>query len=629
MRHFIFVVMCAFVQLLFSGQVYALTIGFEELDSGGWAVGWSTSALFSVDQTESYNGTNSLKYANSNPASYSYPGYSLDLVEGKKYRISGWIKTQNISGTPANGAMIGLEYYDKNNNYLGGTYLAGPKGTTSWTKYEETTLNPTPAGTVRGQLICYVQNGMTGTAWWDDVAVVPDASVFCGMTTDVFRNEARCGQIGVKAGIYLSSVVSGVLYVKDSLGQTLITVSEYVIDSDSINFSFDCGSLEPAEYSLACNVSVSDGRTEESILKFRKLTNLCEIDEHRRLLINGEPFFPLGTYWGEVTSTDLQTYASSDFNCLIPYPRLTVAQMDMVKSYDLKVIYSLKDIYYGTAWCPAEIQSQDDEEPYITSTCSDIKNHSALIAWYVHDERPVTMLDRLTQRQNFMRTFDQDHPTWAVTDKLHEVGPLLPSYDIVGTDPYPIPMSPASEALRYTQSTVKSTFSSRPVWMVPQIFNWAVYFPNDPTLRAPTYQEMRAMAWQCIAGGANGLLFYSFFDLKKDPGTFQQRWSEVCSIATEVKQFIPVLLSIEATPQCTFSGSGKVGWRIQYKNGETYLFVVNGDSAPHYVEFAFSGNISSLANQLTGGSAVNVNSNNFNVTLAALEAAVYKIIFSQ
>jgi hypothetical protein len=74
----------------------------------------------------------------------------------------------------------------------------------------------------------------------------------------------------------------------------------------------------------------------------------CLIDQHRRLLVDGEPFFPLGMYWSSIKEDDLQIYAQSKFNCVMPYGSPNRQQMDLAERYGVRVIYSIKDWYAGS-----------------------------------------------------------------------------------------------------------------------------------------------------------------------------------------------------------------------------------------------------------------------------------------
>ena len=90
------------------------------------------------------------------------------------------------------------------------------------------------------------------------------------------------------------------------------------------------------------------------------------------------------------------------------------------------------------------------------------------------------------------------------------------------------------------------------------------------------------MAWQCVAAGANGLVFYSFFDLfkMKDRDPFEKRWADVCEMAEEIKRFIPVILSADPVPLVTCGNSASVETRIWRSGSDVYLLAVNGTSEP-------------------------------------------------
>ena len=52
------------------------------------------------------------------------------------------------------------------------------------------------------------------------------------------------------------------------------------------------------------------------------------------------------------------------------------------------------------------------------------------------------------------------------------------------------------------------------------------------------------MAWQAVAAGANGLFFYSYFDIQRNPDVpFETKWAELDALAGELLRFAPLLLS--------------------------------------------------------------------------------------
>jgi hypothetical protein len=355
-------------------------------------------------------------------------------------------------------------------------------------------------------------------------------------------------------------------------------------------------------FSLATREGASKGAGETQFVRVNQLPERkAYIDEHRRLIVAGQPFFPLGMYWSSVKEPELETYAKGPFNCLMPYGSPNTNQMDACHARGLKVIYSIKDFYSGTRWSPPGMKTEADELAEINRRVALHRNHPALIAWYINDEMPLAMADRLAARQRLMEALDPDHPTWVVLYQYDQVRAYLSTFDVVGTDPYPIPEKPAGTALQWTRVTRDQTYHTRAVWQVPQVFDWGAYRKGAERAksRAPTLAEMRSMAWQCVAAGANGLVFYSFFDLfkmqERDP--FEKRWSEVCTMAEEVRRYIPVLLSAEPAPAVTCEGSDAVEVRVWRMGAEVYLLAVNSTSGPATATVTVSGGFNTMKSE--------------------------------
>ena len=59
---------------------------------------------------------------------------------------------------------------------------------------------------------------------------------------------------------------------------------------------------------------------------------------------------------------------------------------------------------------------------------------------------------------------DPNHPTWAVLYQVREVGDYIETFDVIGTDPYPIGRRPASMAGQWTAETFGQVCGARPMW---------------------------------------------------------------------------------------------------------------------------------------------------------------------
>jgi hypothetical protein len=285
-------------------------------------------------------------------------------------------------------------------------------------------------------------------------------------------------------------------------------------------------------------------------------------------------------YFSGVNEEDLRLYADSGFNCLMPYGSPNREQMDLAHSLGLKIIYSVKDVYYGSTYCPQGIETEADERAYIEAKAAEFADHPALLAWYLNDELPQEYMPRLEAHQQWLEELDPGHPTWVVLYQVGHVAAYAKTFDAIGTDPYPIPGSPARRAAEWTQMTVDAVKGSRPVWQVPQVFNWANYRKTEEEkqgLRPPTEAEMRSMAWQCITNGATGLVFYSFFDIKRDTVVpFEEQWGYVKDMAAEIGELSPVILSVEPAPSIRpVSDREWLHYMVRRVGGKVYLFVVN------------------------------------------------------
>ena len=208
------------------------------------------------------------------------------------------------------------------------------------------------------------------------------------------------------------------------------------------------------------------------------------------------------------------------------------------------------------------------------------RGHSAVLGWYVNDEKYLDPYrETLEAHQQWVEELDPDHPSWGVILQAPEG--YQQTCDVLGIDHYPVPREPISNMIRRTRSIVEAMHGERPVWMVPQAMSWASYSAADPTriktCRYPTEEEQRNMAWQCIAGGANGLVFYSWFDMKRllPPDSFDVRWSQLCRIVDEIKNYVSVMHSLDPEPKFSHDGPELFGVRAWKYDGKTYLLAVN------------------------------------------------------
>ncbi len=573
-----------------SGPNLVRNPSFEEFENGR-PVAWSVPApVYSVVSTNPLDGEHCLQYVNDDPQRYWLCSQTIKLEPGAIYEMAVSVRTQGLVGEDT-GATICIEWADAGGRWLGGSYPSGLKGDVgNWTRIFGRT-RPIPAEAASCTVKCYVRRGMTGTAWWDDVSVRrvrrrPLETFllrprYRGWITDngptTAEVQARFIWNDLPGGAQAHRLVTSLTRAEG--GPPLATVTSEDLPEDELRVSLRLPELTPGQYLLQLALQRKDsGETVyTSSHRLQRRSGpppRCYVDEHNRLIVDGQPFFPLGMYWGAITEADLDIYAQGPFNCIMPYSLPDEQRLDWAHQRGIRVIYSIKDFYAGTRWCPGFIKSEADEEPKVREYVRRFRNHPAVIAWYLNDELPLSMRDRLEAHQRWVEEEDPDHPTWVVLYQVDELVGYLKTFDVIGTDPYPIGKNrPLSLAADWTIKTREAVADARALWMVPQAFQW-----NDGD-RRPTRAEMRCMAWQCICEGADGLIFYSWSAVRRDQRIdFEQYWADMCAVGEEIKSHVPVLLSVEPTPPLTVTAPPAVHWTARTVDGVTWLFMVN-DSA--------------------------------------------------
>lgn len=628
--------------------------GFEELDANGRPVGWDAPPeVYSVDKTTVKSGKVSLHYKNNSKDLYRLCTQNIPVDLKKSYQFGLTVKAKGMIG---DGPTVCLEFYDEFDKYLGGQYPPGINCADSdWTEVKSL-VRKFPEKVARVQLTVYCREVSIGDAWFDDAYVTEFIPPMLGvMTTDQYRNQTDgTGTINLYADYYISGrkdgdpIPSGTfLNIKGPDGRNVLKLPPVDADHRVLHFSVDAAKLPVGESLFTVNaVNPLNLKKESASIKVTRVKAFPKrksyIDNHRRLIVDGKPFFPLGMYFGSAPAKEVEIYRQSAFNCIMPYSQIKREELDNLHASGISVIYSVKDLYMGH-W---GITSKQEADERTRKSVAAVKDHPAIIAWYINDEFPLGRLPELIAKRDLMEQLDPGRPTWVVLYQIDDIREYLYSFDVIGTDPYPIPNRTPDLALEYARRTFNACFGCRAVWMVPQVFNWAAYWKNQIlknenevlASRAPTFQEMKSMSWMCLSGGANGLIFYSWFDLLrmgklvKDGGRalrvdpFEQRWAEVKRMAAEIAEFQDVLLSIDEPIRLTpVNVASSIGVRAYAKGGETWLLVVNSDNAKSMdAAFRTPFEVVCTGTKL-GESPVSVNGKNLTVNLKPLEALFIRL----
>ena len=318
------------------------------------------------------------------------------------------------------------------------------------------------------------------------------------------------------------------------------------------------------------------------------------VDEYNRLVVRGKPFFPLGLYSRDGPTAkelhgDIDRIAAAQFNTIIDYnitlgksPDEVRSELDYLDSHGLKLLFSLITNYRVLAGYRDPVLGLSGQDEITRGVTSAFSNHPALLGWYLNDERPPTMRDRLEARYREMCALDPNHPTLSVLNEIPEIGSYLGTTDVIATDPYPVPMHAVTQVADWTRAAVAASGGRRPAWEVIQIFDWDIYKKNQPIqMRAPSLGEILVMSYLALIHGARGLIYYSYFDLQRDRSGFDRRWTDVVLVLKEMQRLTPALLSAKDIPRIEVrsNGSGiETSTRVD-DAGNAYVLMANTGNA--------------------------------------------------
>jgi len=296
----------------------------------------------------------------------------------------------------------------------------------------------------------------------------------------------------------------------------------------------------PGIYSLRASVETKSEKGE-AIVGFKienvsKINAMTKIGERGELLINGKPFFPLGTY--HIGAEDFKKAKEMGFNCITSpiygpeQKELTPEQLSWHNSAykeGLWVITELSEYIRGGR--------RNFEEA--KAMVSQLRLHPATIAHYVIDE-PLGCgigVEKVRDFCQLVKEVDPEHITF-----VNEVPGAVVNYagigDVTGTDPYPIGAG-TPKSLAWVGEAVEGAVKAskgKPVWAVIQAHRQP---PANSQNRYPTPEELRCMSYLALNHGAKGILFYAWGDAYQ---TEKGIWESGFKFDPQLMEYFPILL---------------------------------------------------------------------------------------
>ena len=545
------------------------------------------------------NGTMALEISRSSKETYSVSGISLGKLPPGNYELSVMLRGENIRDSRGARAQkvqaVSVEHW-KGKKYLTSqsAFLILP-GDGKW-KQMTIPITP-PAGADRSSLAFYLRKGMTGTVWLDDLRITSKAegvmpavnllkperlTVFGDTAEIVFKGSRGCRE-GMTALIRLGN-------------------DKQLAQADADN-AFRALFKNLKTGSLPLEIRILDLEKKKCVLRneFRIFVRRPEqppaaqvrFDGNQNLIVDGKPYMVIGIYG---LSKYAQEYRNAGFNTVMDYTlfgdkgerknRITAirTRLDQLKKHGLKAIVSVQHQYPGRPSATTAFDGVSGVYECVYAAAGGIKNHPALLAWYVSDEMPRDGMHYVHKIRQQVSAADPWHPTCTLTCRPDDMPEYANTGDVISMDPYPIRSAPGSYSiLPVAEQTELSVSSGLPVWMTCQAFSWGVYDRTDaakyPASRKLGADEMLAMPLLAAIHGAKGFLFYSYEGVwikpqKLNPGEEAENWKNLKRCTAALQDLAPFIMGPRSFPvQFEANQGGQLHGRV-FEDGKGGVRVV-------------------------------------------------------
>lgn len=462
-----------------------------------------------------------------------------------------------------------------------------------------------------------------GTLWFDDLRVYRE-----GIEANVFLVQPGCATFFQDSGKYLIRIS-----LPEDHGKTVglvelvhegKTLQKQILPAEKSWLKGDFGKNLPAGEAVL-KITLADTQKKQRLREFqipvsiRKQENApsgaAAFDRQGRMLVDGEPVLPLGIFYGSLLhqrEENLRKLADSPFNFIVDYSALSMALpqdpekisairkgLDRMRHYNIRSVFSLTPFYSADSnYVKRGWAGEKGTLPMTRKLAEAIKDHPALLGWYLTDELSEEQLTVPIAMRRLLNRIDPYHPTFTLTNLPSAMPAYALSGDVLMYDPYPLEKKfRGSRGVERAFSAFreKAAQAGVPYWAVLQGFNWGimhtVHRSSSEKLSDyidPTEEDIRSMALLAAIDGATGFCFFNFpfpwekkivenYAAKGLAAYPEKTWQKLKAAAMTLKKMEPYLLSNETAPEIRVDNLGKAKVRARAwlkKDGKICIAVV-------------------------------------------------------
>ena len=486
------------------------------------------------------------------------------------------------------------------------------------------------------------------------------------------------------AGESLTVVPGRIPYMEESVGHVVVTTvpddsgqnltlevsipggkmigTGPVVPAQRSVVEFLLGGFAEGETTLHCRLLAAGkevATSEAAVTKLPPKSNAVQIDNRRRgLIVDGLPFFPFGFVCipdgrGQGDPSIPPDFAEHGFNLYSPYSSGKGSAglehirtwMDKCAETGVKVLFDLRFDCFEPFWKSREAEWTPEGWQALRTLVEGIRDHPALMAWYIADEPRDRHLETLAEMRQFIKKLDPYHPTCIVFQEE----PALPKRrewrhvtDVTWTDCYPVSSFSTDQKdnpywihapVEHRRGVASITAywigrldevlgHSSPLWYNPQFMGGGCHL-WDSYRREPSAQEVRSMTYAGLVSGVTGIFNWPY--TPRFFPTSPRLMDEAGKLSQEVMEMTPFLLSEEPRRTAAASGADVLASAWQDR-GMAMLMAVNVENAPAVYQVTLEdSNYSGPAEVLFENREVEVRSGVIEDTIEALGTRVYQI----
>ena len=566
-----------------------------------------------IDSSTSHTGKNSLHCSRPNTNVYQI---LPKIIFGIKYRLTVWIKLRNIKNARFIAAADSSDY--KYGLYASHLDVKECKSGTCDDKFYKLqydslmNFNKAP----RYQIAFLIKSdgaNPTGEFWIDDITFEPLYTITLNTVEVVtWKQEIFEDPVDIIADVeiidsvyYNGDYINMTIYIEDEQSRKVMqiikdhTFDTILEDIRVARFKWDPKSLPKDRfYIVRANLinTLFDNKEENVETTVKKLKNKIDysfyVDKHLIAWDKGKKFFPLGLYFPYTYEDDLERLKNSPFN-VIKSAITEPDRINYVYEKTNKRVRVINNLGFAAEYCMTP-ECLEKARKKTLEQINKYKDLEGFLGYYIYDEPEdhEKLTRNLREITLTIREYDPNHISWIAINRRLYLNKFKEAFDVVGLDCYPLQYYEALEDIYVvTMQGRKLMINNKPQWDIPQIFDWQRMDETKTNEFPPTESQLKQMIQQFIAGGATGLIFFDYSDMKamdhKNP--FEKEWQKVLTVVNEFKEkYVNIILS-RTKPNPNYilpkfdnlNGKNYFGRRIfRYKHYD-YVLIVNVRNAPN------------------------------------------------